>query len=630
MPLPDKERRALRLACLLGVGGVLWAIWSVPLVLTNDGPQAVLIAHMEAHYDDPGSIYARQFSTGFGLSGRGFSMLYGAVSTLFSWPNSLRVSQAVMVLALAFGAGWLCRAVSKNAPFAVLLGFLLAFSWPFYMGFYAFTCSMALGLMVLAFVVSRSDGLSRVEQAAVTTALIVQLVMHGFAIFVTLLLVALVVIARLLAKRKSTPADEWRKLATADAVWMGVSFLPSVVVFLLLRTAQPELAKLAGAENTEWIGFGDLVMALPRMAVPGSTLLGITVFALAFVALVRTALRLRKGPRRPEEAALFFGGVGLLFASLVLPLNIPGWQFFSPRFLTVGLAVALSLVACEPLERRGLRLAFDVAMVALVAGAMLSARALHRRLATACEDALAGLEHIVPRTFVQLPITFDATCGLPIDAPHADVPFAASLVHFSSLFAVTHGGTVPYVFSGPAAMHAFVPRDTPLVPIPSLDDWGLSSRDPRLVNAEARSALLTKLMVYGASYENVLFFGSNAQDRALLLDRGFVTDYAHGSFVNAHFDPCRIELVLDVHPNDPPVLVRAGFGESEVWNAAISPLPPVGDRRPLLASLRTFCGDVWARVEWQNSDEHCAHADAQGHIAVHAARPLTRITCERR
>ena len=71
------ERRALSFfafASLLACVGVVWAIWSVPLVMTNDGPEAVLTAHMEARYDDPGSIFARQYAVGFGLSGRGYSI----------------------------------------------------------------------------------------------------------------------------------------------------------------------------------------------------------------------------------------------------------------------------------------------------------------------------------------------------------------------------------------------------------------------------------------------------------------------------------------------------------------------------------------------------------------------------
>ena len=618
---------ALRLASLVACLGVIWAIWSVPLVMTNDGPEAVLTAHMESHYDDPGSIYARQFAVGFGLSGRGFSVLYRPIAAVFPWRTSLRLSQLIIVLALAFAVGWLSKAVSGRARLSCLIGFAIAFSWPFYMGFFAFTLSMAVGLMVLAFVVSRSEGLSLLEKAAVTTALLVQLFLHGFAVFITLALVALVVMTRAVMKRTSVPAAEWRSDTLREAAWLAVSAVPSLVVVLLMRTAQAQLATLANSQKTEWARPSDWAKVLPRLAVPGSTLLGLLIFALALFAIARTALRLRQKPRRPEEVALVIGGAGLLVAALVLPLDLPGWQFFAPRFLTTGLAVSLSLLGCETFERRPARLALDVGLVALVAAALVNARALHQRLATACEDGLAGLDHVISRSSFQLPITFDATCGLTTDDTRLDVPYATPLLHFYALFAVSHGGTVPYGFYGPAAVHAFVPRAELPVPVPPYRYWGLERNDPRLTHPEARTAMLSELAVFGSYYENILVFGANESDRALLLDRGYVIDFEHGSFINAHDVPCAVEVSSDVLPADPPVMVRGGAREEELWPATIA---KATDRRGIKASLKMLCGDVWVRVRWQNSEQRCANADAQGRIAIHAEHgTVTRVVCDR-
>jgi hypothetical protein len=624
---PQLERHALRLAFLVACLGALWAIWSVPLVMTNDGPEAVLTAHMESHYDDPGSIYARQFAVGFGLSGRGFSVLYRPIAAVCSWRTALRVSELVIVLSLAFAVGWLSKAVSGRARFSCLVGFAIAFSWPFYMGFFAFTLSMAVGLMVLAFVVSRSQGLSRIDKAAVTTALLVQLFLHGFAVFITLALVALVVMTRAAMKRSSVPAPEWRRDTLREAVWLAVTALPSVVVVLLMRTAQAHLATLANSEKAEWASPSEWARVLPRLAVPGSTSLGLVIFALALFAIVRTALRLRRAPRRPEEVALVIGGAGLLLAALFLPLDLPGWQFFAPRFLTTGLAVSLSLLGTETFERRPARVAFEAGLVALVAAALLNARALHQRLATACEDGLAGLDHTMPRSSFQLPITFDATCGLPTDNTLLDVPYATPLLHFSALFAVSHGGTVPYGFYGPAAVHAFVPRNPVPVPVPPYRYWGLQRKDPRLTHPEARTAMLSELAVFGTYYENILVFGASASDRALLLDRGYVIDFEHGSFINAHDVPCAVELVSEVLAGDPPVMIRGGAREEELWPARIT---PTADRRGIKASLTMLCGDVWVRVHWQNSERRCANADALGRIALHAEHATpARVVCER-
>jgi hypothetical protein len=495
------------------------------------------------------------------------------------------------------------------------------------MGFFAFSVAMAIGLMVLAFVVSKSNGLTIIEKAAVCTALLVQLFCHGFAVFITLALVGLVVMTRALMRRASVPRAEWRRAVLGDGVWLAIAALPSVLVLLVMRSAQAQMATLAGSGKTEWASASDWAKVLPRLVVPGSTVLGVVVFVLAVVAIVRAALRLRRAPRRPEEVALVIGAAGLLLAAVAAPLNIPGWQFFAPRFLTTGLALALCLFATEKLERIPARIASGAGVVALVGAALLSARALHKRLATACEDAIVGLEHRVGRTAFQLPITFDANCGLTSDDTQLDVPYSRALLHFYALFPVTHGGTVPYGFFGPAAVHAFVPRTVSPVPVPGYERyWGLSSDDPRLRRPESRAALLTELAVFGTHYENILLMGGNPADRALLLDRGYVIDFEHGSFVNAHYAPCEVELASEVAPTDPPLMVRGGLGKAELWNAKIV---PSADGHAIKASMNVLCGDVWVRVKWQNAELRCDNADAEGRIALHAVHGTTRITCQR-
>ncbi len=627
----DLERRALWLASLVACLGVVWAIWSVPLVMTNDGPEAVLTAHMEAHYDDPGSIFERQFSVGFGLSGRGFSALYRPLAAASSWPTSFRLSQLIMVLAVALGAGWLCKAVSGKASFTFLFGFAIAFCWPFYMGFFAFTISMAIGLMVLAFVVSKPDGLTIIEKAAVCTALLVQLFCHGFAIFITLALVALVVVTRIVMKRATVPRAEWRRAALGEAAWLFVAGLPCATVLVVLRLAQSELAKLPGTEKTQWATASEWAKVFPRLVVPGSTTLGIVVLLLAVLGIVRAAWRLRRGPRRPDEVALVLGATGLLVAAIATPLNIPGWQFFAPRFLTTGLVLGLSLHGAEKLDLRPapVVLVLRLGVVALVVSVLFNARAVHTRMATACADAIVGLDHRVARTSFQLPVMFDANCGLPTDDTRADVPYSRALLHFYALFPAIHGGTVPYGFFGPGTVHAFVPRGSSPVPVPSAERyWGLMADDPRLLRPKARAGLVNDMAVFGTHYENILFFGANASDRALLLDRGYVVDFEHGSFINAHYSPCAVELETEVLEGDSPVLVRGGLRQDELWPAKIA---EVAGRRAIKASIHMLCGDVWVRVRWQDSERVCANADAQGRIALHAEHGSpARLVCERK
>ncbi len=622
----SKHRFALWVVSLLASLGVAWTIWSVPIVMTNDGPQAVVLSHIEAHYDDPDSIFASQFSVGLGLSGRGFSLLYAAVSTLWGWPDTLRVCELIIVLSMALSVGLLCKAVSGSARTACLLGFVVAFSWPFYMGFFAFALSLAFGLMLLSFVVSRTGGLSTVQKAAVSTGVLLQLLMHGFAVLVTLALLSLTVLVRRHMSRGTTSPPEWWKGLRGDAGWLVLTALPSVATSLLMRQTQTEMATAGGSGETYWAPPLIWILTLPRMVVPGSTVLGVLVIALACFSLGRSVVRIRRGDAKPEEVALTIGASLLILIGLTAPLNVPGWQYFSPRFLTPGTAVALALLGCEKLERRSLRMAVDVAVPALVVLELVNVSAVNRRYAAACADAVAGLDHKVQRSYAQLPIIFDANCGLTGEASHAAVPYLWPAYHFHSLFAVLHGGTVPNIFAGPSAVHAFVPRPSWKMPVPPLSDWGLDKTDPRLLEPRARAALLTEQALAGTVYENILMFGANAADRALLVDRGYHVDFEQGSFINAHFEACPVEIVIERRPADPPVEVIVGFADAPAWRAE---LQPSSDSFSSVATAKTFCGDVWVRVAWTGGAIRCSNAGPDGDLRVRASQPVTRVACER-
>ena len=127
-----------------------------------------------------------------------------------------------------------------------------------------------------------------------------------------------------------------------EAVWLAVAALPSVIVLLVMRTAQAEQATLPGGGRPNGRGY-PIGRDVAAARGPGSTPLGIIVFVLACSPSFKprcVSVAELGGP----EVALVIGAAGLLVAALVLPLNIPGWQFFAPRFLTTGLALSLCLL----------------------------------------------------------------------------------------------------------------------------------------------------------------------------------------------------------------------------------------------------------------------------------------------
>ncbi len=590
-------------------------VFRVPLWLSNDGPQAVLAGHIDQHYGEPDSVYAKQFSLGLGLSGRGFVWLYQPLASALGWPHALHVAQAVMLLAFAGGVAALSRAVHGRWTYGAVLGFALAFAWPFFMGFYAFYCGIAAGLWVLA-LAAASPTPSPGRKWILSLLSTLLLAIHPFAAAVIFGLWALVVLDR--ARR-----DPDRSVALGSAArWLGLTALPFGLVFLMLFRSQSGLATLKYTETTRWDSFEDWLATIARIALPGGSSLG---WLLLAVALVSVALALRRG-RRDDGATLpiALGAVLVLALSLLGPLDIPGWQHFARRFLCLGLALA---VAVLPTMAQA-RVAAGATLLSVLAAAvaLLSAQRTAERLALACSDALAGLSDVTPRRGLQLPVILDSMCGLPPEPSRADVPYLAPALHLHALFAVRHGGSVPYVFSGAPNVHLLTPKKPPLAPIPPLDMWGLTPERAAVDRPEQRRALLDQFALFGSEYENVLVFGATDADRARLRARGFVSDFSQGSFENAHFVGCRLRVTVPGKQGDPPLMVVGGFDQHTVWPAEFTPVDG-----GVHAVLRTLCGPVWVQVAWQGSPERCASADEEGRLQ-RELEPGTnsQIACERR
>lgn len=603
------------LLCVLLSLAVVWSIWSVPLVFSNDGPQAVLLAHIDAHYDDPGSIFPAQFDRGLGLSGRGFMFLYGPLEGL-GWPTALRLCQVVMVLGFAWGAALLSRSLHGRFTYRSLAGFAIALNWPFYMGFYAFCVASGVTLWILALTTSRPK-LSAIHKLGISVALLCALLCHPVMGTVGLGLVLLIVAARRWPERRTSG-----RAAVTDGLWLLLTSIPNMVVFALMGGAQTQLSNVADSEHAAWEPFATLLATLPRIAVPGSTLLGwlaLTVGACGLVSALANSARLQKA----DVSALALGGAMLVLLAVFGPTHLPGWQFFSGRFLSLGLALGFCVlpeIASNPGR--------SVALVASLSGASLgiaNARGLNVDLANACGGALAALEHQETHVGLSLPIVLDSQCGQPANPPSMRVPYLAPALHLSALFPVRQGGSVPYVFAGPAAVHVLVPRAID-VPVPPFDLWGFTPEHEQMRDPAARALVLDKLAVFGTAYEAVLVFGKTDADRAQLIERGLVVDFERGDFLSGRFQPCRVDVSFEVEPGDPPMQVVGGLRATERWPAEWLPID--GGAR---ATFRGLCGKLWARVAWQDGLQRCSNADADGRIPVNASpgAGVTRVHCER-
>ncbi len=591
---------------------IVAVVFGVPLFVTNDGPQGTFQAYVEAHIGDPSSVLARQFELGVGLGGRGHHLVYRAVASVFSFPRAYAITQALHALFMAASVGALVRAVARRTTPFVLGGAALAFGWSYFMGFFPFVVGLAASLAIAALGLS-SPRPSFVRRALVSGLFALDLVLgHPVAAAVGLVVWSAVVLSRAYGE---SHLEERPSRLQAALVWVGSTMLPFVVVYVLLGTAVDELSTVKEAPALfTWPTLREWLATTPRMALPGGGVGGWIVIAAAGAVLAR-GVRTRDATIRAVAAS----GVAFLVLALAGPMHVPGWQYFAPRFYVPAFALALA-TASTTLSRP----AAWIAPLALSIAALGAARRASTHYATACHDAIDGLLHVVPRHGVQLPILFDSMCGLPIDPAGNVVPHLQPALHLHALFAVAHGGSVPFVFAGAPIVHLLTIRSPTPVPIPPLDLWGLAEGGPVTGVRSRRHRALDRLLALGVDYDNILLFGATGPDRVDALARGYVPDFDEGRFLNAHLDPCVVDVVVPVRPHDPPVLV-AGGAEGVLW-------PTTYDRRgdELHASFRGLCGPVSAIVTWAAPGPACKGADPKGLLSVSATQGETTVVrCER-
>ena len=132
----------------------------------------------------------------------------------------------------------------------------------------------------------------------------------------------------------------------------------------------------------EWL------VELPRYAVPGPLPRAVIGCVLVVLGLVVGGRRARRGEASPGELAVLAATL-FLACGLVGPIDIPGWQLVAPRFVSLGMPLAVALLA--PLRAARSERAWLAGIVVLTGLSLALSDHFHRRLARGCEPALAGL-----------------------------------------------------------------------------------------------------------------------------------------------------------------------------------------------------------------------------------------------
>ena len=562
----------------------------------------------------PGDPDAERLRPAAEYAAHGFSSVNTPLEAWLGWRLGLSCSLAIIVLATAIGFACLVRAVEPRRWPVAFLGFPLALSWELYMGFFPFTVGAALGLLVLALAVAWREP-ARLRPVVLAFLLFLQAIRHVFTAALTGLVLAALLVAR-------TPGG-WRARAR-EGLRVALIGAPAAGILLVAVLDRGSQVSTPFAHETLVQPLLMSLAELPRLVAPGPWWRGLLLLLVVGVAVVLGALRLGRKEANATDATFLVAGVTLLAAGALTPLHVPGWQFFSPRFLLLGVFLCLATIPVERLGRPELVVGLAAASLSFSAVWLVASAALHRRLAAACDDAIQGLSAPVVRHSLRLPIELAPQGGLPFDPVASEVPWLMPLRHMPMLYALVEGGAHAVQRRGQRGdLSVRDPRDRAEgAAHPGRRDLRSAGRvhpvrrRPGVPSRRRRPARDVRHVLRGGARDR------GARGRfSLLRARGFADDWARGSVLIAHFVPCRLDVTIPRDGDVPRVDVGVG-SQTILRDEAPAPGPGADGARHLVLP-NAPCGEVWVRPHGGERRQDgtvaptfCRNADAAGAIAA--------------
>ena len=624
------RERAEWLACLLVASvGLVYSLWVVPYIPTMDGPQHVLSAHIENHYSDPGSLYPEFYRVLPQFAGKGFALIFAPLESAMPWRIALRIALSIFALAFAWGFALVALSIDRKQRPTALLGFLIALSWPLYMGFFPFVVGSTVGLYTLAFVLRRPP-ITNARRALLAVALLVQASCHVFTACLTGLVVLVLAVA---GAPKNERLRQFGRMALVGA--------PAAV--LLALTFRERNVSASEQQAFEW-HMAQRFTELSRWFVPGANVSGWLILALVVVAIGATLFRARSARATPIEHAVAWLALAFLLLTVFTPLHVPGWQCFAPRFAVLALVLGLALVRMpEAASPRLIRALGPLVTTGCIVSSLLSAN-LHRQLASGCADALAGLDAPLHFEGPRLPIVIDGSCATPGDPARGPVPRASFAYNTPLLYLVQHGGIGTKMFNGAPSIHAieFVGTRRPSRPDPrplllAQSKW--VETDPML-----RTGVMNELAADGMPFEGIHVIGGRPADFGMFHERGYVAEYERGSIFVGRFEGCPAELVLEPGALDREAVLYE-YGLFSLTNLDPEPRTlargvvkrdtPVIDGKLRIPLRARPCGEIWLRVVWDSDrsssftlgDRTCRNAAWEGRVRGTLTRDHATLSC---
>lgn len=514
----------LVIALALTSAPVLWSLWANDVFLLHDGPQHVMLGHLENVYDASGSRYQLYLERGAPISSRGFSELFEPLDRWLGWRTALRCSLTLALLLWMVGFAVLVATLHRRRLWLALLASATAMQWSVYMGFWSFMIANGFGFLVIAWAASRKEP-TVVRSIGLGALLLLQAIMHTFSAMLTGVFLLALVMSR---PRRA------RGLAT-----LVVVSLPAAIVAVASAMSQDEAMALQfDFPPMAWLSLGDQIYLFHETLAVGPFWRSLPAALMGLAGVVAgIAVGRVEDPEKatlPTFRPLAGAAAVLMLAGMVMPINTESWQFLSPRFLPLGLMLG---AACFPLERlraTGARALVAAALVTYALSSNTWAAYCNARLGQASADALSGLDAPLRRSGARLPIVLDSALiyGNP-EQPWRPFPYFQPARNLGQLYATEQGGLTAYNFMSSWSLHNFVlrPGFTKIYPeVPDYRRWDKLGFSPTYPS-KRRASIVTEITRDGRDYEDVILLGAPA-DADIFIERGYVTDFRQGGAVH--------------------------------------------------------------------------------------------------
>ena len=614
------------LAAVVAIG--LASILSTHYLPTHDGPQHIYTVHAAQNLGDAEAGFDRYLEVGHPITAHGFAAVFAPFDSWLPWLDAYRIALAIMLLVWISGSVALARSLN---PRRIWLGIALAgfgFQWSLYMGLFSFYIATAFGLWVLAFAIARKEFYAR-DHLIAGGLLFVQALLHIFPALLTAGVLGLLALARTGGGQR-----------LREAALSLISMTPTLIIAAVLLIDSAEQAQYhdRGSDlfDYEWPG----LWIIGKCFAGGPAWRAWTLTFFACISPIAAAGLVRNRLDASGRVLLWIGAL-LLLAAIGLPLHLPGWDFFSLRFLPLAMSLLVVAFPLEALSRFAQRtIAAGVTLLALASS--LWAFDYNRDLDARSATALSGLSAPVTRDGPRLAIVMDPYLGRPLDDRQALMPFVVPLLNLGQLYAAEQGGLAADTFAvSPTTHQVLIRKDAE--PFPAYPDRTYAIDLARAAQSE-RPQLRRKIASYAASFgsafEDVIFFGT-PDDAQVLVERGYEVDYRNEGFMLAHFRGC--SLSLEVTDSQSGTNARPNAASNTQIEMGWFPLLEasqrfrLSDSAPAIFKLRGApCGPVWLRVTSAAANENpsealtrtCRGADAEGRLILADPRTTPVVHCD--